>query len=298
MSNEELVKRIQNSVDPDKDMEQLYLQNKGFIRKIARMLAYTQDDIDDLMQEAYFGLREAVKRYDDTAGVMFLTYAAFWIKQSMTRYLAKYESAVNIPEHLQRKIFQYQRFNKEYKKLHGVEPDDDIICKYMSIDLKDLHNLKKVFHDIGSLESLETQIPDADDILLKDSIAGDIDVENEVINNLHEESLKKELWEIVKNNTTDVENEVICMRYKQNMTLQAIANKKGLTRERIRQIESKGLRNLRKPKVRRLLEEKFEINYARAYRGSLSYFKNRWSSIVEDIALKNLEDDKENISLL
>lgn len=289
MTNEELVKLIHQGKDVNENMELLYSQNKRFIRKIAMKFSNNQEDINDLMQEAYFGLHEAVQRYDEAAGIMFITYASFWIKQSMARYFSRCKNAISLPGHLQRKIFQYQRFCKEYKKLHGEEPDDSIACKYLAIDLNKLNRFKKITRDIGTLESLDAQISDTDDLLLKDSIASNVNIEDEVIDSLYEKSLKKELWEIVKDNTSEIENDVISMRYKQNMTLQEIGDVKGLTRERIRQIETKGLRNLRKPKVRRLLEERFEINYARSYRGGLTFFLNNWSSIVEDIAIKNIE---------
>lgn len=95
--------------------------------------------------------------------------------------------------------------------------------------------------------------------------------------------------EIVRENVSPEENKVIVSRYKRNLSLDETGRLIGTTRETVRQLEAKGIRKLRKGWITRLMAEKFEINYARVYRGSLTYFKNRWASIVEDIAIKNSE---------
>jgi RNA polymerase primary sigma factor len=141
------------------------------------------------------------------------------------------------------------------------------------------------------MKSLDEVIPSTDDELkLGEAILDpDIDIENNVIDGMMENRIQRELWQIVKDNTTDKENEVIICRFEKDMSLAKTGEEFGITREGIRKIEAKALRKLRHPRVRRELEEKFEVNYAKAYRGSVSSFKNTGTSITEYIALCNLE---------
>lgn len=74
------------------------------------------------------------------------------------------------------------------------------------------------------------------------------------------------------------------------MSLEATGQLIGKSRDMARNIEAQALRKLRLARIRRQLEEKFEINYARAYSGSLTRFKNRWTSIVEEIAIRNIDE--------
>lgn len=85
MTNEELVALIQAGVDVQENMAQLYQQNRRFITKIA--LPYSNTcELEDLVQEAYFGLEKAAKKFEPDRGFKFLTYAENWIRQVIHRY--------------------------------------------------------------------------------------------------------------------------------------------------------------------------------------------------------------------
>lgn len=88
MDNEELVTAIRNGVDRQNNMERLYLQNKGVMLKIARKYAAFAD-IDDLMQEAYFALDNAVNTYDNTCGAKFTTYLSYHLKGAFFRFIGQ-----------------------------------------------------------------------------------------------------------------------------------------------------------------------------------------------------------------
>jgi transcriptional regulator with XRE-family HTH domain len=116
-----------------------------------------------------------------------------------------------------------------------------------------------------------------------------IDIENIVIERMLENSRQTELWRIVRDNVTEEENTVISARYRNNLSHEVIGQYLGKSREMARQIEAKALRKLRRSRITRQLEERFEVNYARAYRGSLGSFNYTWNSIVENIAIRNLD---------
>ena len=293
MSNEELVKQIQQGINQTDNMKQLYQQNRGIIYKIAQRYAYNQDDIEDLIQEAYFGLYEAVKRYENTAGVLFMSYASFWIKQAIIRYQEENNGTVRIPSHMYYKIIQYKRLISDYERQLGRTTTDEELRWYfaLGIDQKALEDIKKAYHRFNCMSSLDEFIPGMDgDIQRSDTITDpNIDIENSVIDEIIEESKRTKLWQIVKENVTPEQNTVITARYRKSMTLEATGQIIGKTRDKARNLEAQALRKLRHPSTRRKLEEKFEVNYARVYNGGLSSFRNRWSSIVEDIAIRNID---------
>ena len=98
MDNEQLVARIRAGVDTADNMLALYEQNHGFIHKMA--LKYSgYAEIEDLKQEAYIGLCAAVEHYDEDKGVAFISYAGFWIKQTMQRYIDNCGGVVRLPVH-------------------------------------------------------------------------------------------------------------------------------------------------------------------------------------------------------
>ena len=290
MSNEELVKQIQQGINQTDNIEKLYQQNRGYIFKIASRYSHVCD-IEDLMQEAYFGLYEAVQRYENTAGVLFMSYAAYWIRQSIARYLENNGLTVRIPSHTYNKVIRYKRLISAYEMQLGRKPTDREFRGHLEVSQQVLESVKKAYHEFYNMGSLDKVIPGIEsELKLSETIAdSDVDIENSVVDSMIEGSKRTELWEIVKVNTTPAENKVIRARYIKSMSLEATGQSIGQTRDRVRNIEAKALRKLRHPSVRRKLEEKFEVNYAKAYRGSVSSFKNTGTSITEYIALCNLE---------
>lgn len=296
MTNEELVDQIQKEIHPGENMEQLYQQNYRLIFLIARKYAYS-DEMDDLLQEAYFGLYEAVKRYESTAGVKFMSYATYWIRQSIQRYLENNGRCIRIPVAMQGNIHKYNRVMAAFHTELGRKPTDRELCHYIRVGNKTLNEIKKAVY-CDRIQSLDDYLPGSEDLMLCDTVPDpDIDIENNVVNGMIEKSKKVELWKIVQDNVTPEQNTVITARYKKSMSLDATGQMIGKTREMVRQIEAKALRKLRLSRITRQIEEKFEVNYARVYRGSLTNFKYTGTSIVEDITIRNLdpyEMDEEN----
>jgi RNA polymerase primary sigma factor len=298
MSNEELVRNIQSGNNPGNNMELLYNQNQGFIFKIARRYSFVED-INDLMQEAYFGLYEAVNRYEDTAGVLFMTYAAFWIRQSITRYIENNGRTVRIPSGLQARALRYKKAITAYKMEFGHSPSDYEICTYLGISNDVLKDLKSAIYQYDSMQSLDETLPGTEDILLGEGIPDrSIDVENNVVNGMMDQRMKTELWQIVKERTTPEEYFVIDCRFKKSISLDATGKAIGKTGQMARQIEYSALRKLRYSKVFKSIEEKFDISYAKSYNGSLSRWKNSGQSAPESIAIKNLETELRYINFV
>lgn len=288
MTNEELVSLIQQGIDSSSNMELLYINNKSYIYHIAKKYnGYT--DVEDLMQEAYFGLYEAVQRYENSHEVKFMTYAGYWIQQAIKRYVDNNSKEIRLPIGLQGKIYQYSKIVNTYESQLNRKPTNRELCYCLKMDFRALEHLKSTINRFNKIESLNNPLNGEESRMLSDTIPDDIDIENEVISRVMKENIKSELWDIVKENTTEEENRVIRERYINNLSLEGTGEILGKTGNMIRNIEAKGLRKLRRTSITRKMKEKFEVNIARAYRGSVSSFNYDWTSSTERVALKNLE---------
>ncbi len=107
MTNEQIVSEIRNGYSVTDYMQLLYESNLPLIKKFIR--PYTAyEAMEDLLQESYFGLWEAVQHYETSANVRFMTYAEYWIRQFVQWYLEKCGSTVRIPSHTRQKIARYK----------------------------------------------------------------------------------------------------------------------------------------------------------------------------------------------
>lgn len=141
MTNEELVALIQAGVDVQSNMGQLWTQNRKFIIKIA--LPYSKScELEDLIQEAYFGLEKAVEKYDTEKGFQFLTYAEHWIRQEIHRYCQNSGRLKRVPVHWIEQISKYQKFRSDYQAITGSEPVDEEYCIFLNISPNKLKELR------------------------------------------------------------------------------------------------------------------------------------------------------------
>lgn len=110
VENEELVKQIQAGINVSSNLEQLYLKNRPFIYNTA-MKYSKQAEIDDLMQEGYLGLQKATSMYNSDSDAKFITYAGYWIRQSIQRYCENCGNVKRIPVHLLSKLHSTNAFS-------------------------------------------------------------------------------------------------------------------------------------------------------------------------------------------
>ena len=103
MTNEQIVEKIRNGYSVTENMQLLYERNLPLIKRMIK--PYTAyENTEDLLQESYLGLWEAVQHYETSENVLFMTYAGFWIKQSAQRYIEKCSSVVRIQSNRKQKI--------------------------------------------------------------------------------------------------------------------------------------------------------------------------------------------------
>lgn len=287
MTNEQIVLRIKAGEDVAENMLQLYEQNRGMIYQVAKKYS-GYAEMDDLMQEGYLALCEAVRHYSPDQGATFLHYAAFWIKQVMMRYIENCGSLVRIPTHARECIIKYKKIFGEYKKLYGREPSDIEMRAFLHVRQEKLEDIKKSLR-MDDIQSLSKPISGEDEeILLGDLVASDQVLEEDVCRKLDYEIMKKALWNTV-DSLPEREADVIRKRYQDKMTLKETGQQLGVNIERARQIEAKAFRRLRIPSKCEKFRSYFEqyISASPIHHVGVSKFQRTWTSAVELCVLEH-----------
>lgn len=293
MTNEQLVIRIKAGEDVADHMEQLYSQVRRFIHVMARKF-HVEEELEDLEQEGYLALYDAIDGYDPDHGVKFLTYAEYWIRQRMQRYLQVNGSCMRLPVHCREKVRQYERFVSEYEREHGQKPSEWETAASLGFTLQQVEDIRKsaCMAKMGSLDSPVKGLDGGEDATVGELVADPADLEADVLDQVQHEQLCSVLWECV-DSLEGRQPEVIRKRYQEGLTMAAIGADCGVTTETIRQMERKALRALRGGRNRKKLLPFMEI-YGMALTGNgVGRFNRTWTSSTERVALWDIEREEE-----
>lgn len=289
MTNEELVIQIQSGTDRTENMTKLWMQNKGMIYQIAKKYV-GYEEIDDLLQVGFEGLCKAVEHYEYAATVSFITYATFWIKATMQRYIDNCSCVIRMPTYARAEVQQYRRFISDYQKEYGCSPSDSEIQSFLYVSREKFETIKNNVN-MANIQSLDRSLDtDGTETTLCDMIADTSNNEEDLIKSLDTEIMTRELWAAVEELPGDM-SEVIKSRFREQKTLKEIGENQGVTLGYVRRIQQKALRKLRTSHNCRGYKEYYLEYIANpVFRLGVNQFNRTWTSAVELEALKHLEE--------
>ena len=246
--------KIQEDIDKGKDAEEvLTVRNLRLVVSVAKKYTNRGLDFADLVQEGNMGLMKAVVKFDPNRGFRFSTYATWWIKQAISRAIADQARTIRVPVHMVETINRLRKAEKKLAQVYNRKPTIEELAKELDLTPEKVQDIQKIAIEPLSLES---PVGDEEDTTYADFVSdGDaLDPLEYTIKSKYKEELDKVLSALNVR-----EEEVIRLRYglvdgKQH-TLEEVGKVFNVTRERIRQIESKALRKLRHPIRKRKLNQ-------------------------------------------
>ncbi len=239
----ELAIKIQNG--DERALNRLVRANLRFVISVAKQYQNTGLTLEDLINEGNLGLIEAAKRYDHTKGFKFISYAVWWIRQSILKAAADNSRTIRLPHNRLGEIQKISKASNEFEQKNERTPTADELSELTEMDVAKVEMSLKMSKKQVSIDAPMSNDDDNNSLV---SVLENSDTPDPS-DNLLQESLSQDL-ERTLSYLKGMEAEVIRLFYglggASEMTLEEIGNTFGLTRERIRQIKERGLRRLRR----------------------------------------------------
>ena len=238
--------------------QKFVLCNLKLVRQIALgyRKTYSSVEIEDLFQMGVIGLIRATEKWDPSREFMFSTYATWWIRQSLTRNATDFGSLIRIPVHMKERINKVEEYLENYSEFFGFDPENLEAADALQISEKEYLQIKEAMFSFTSMNSITGRNSE----LIREVVNPNIE-ENDFCDPtiLVERDLFVEQLNSVLDTLSEREAGVISRRFGVNcdrpMTLDEIGKIYGVTRERIRQIESKCMSKLRHPSRSEVLKD-------------------------------------------
>ena len=300
MTNEELVMEYRKTGNEDA-LTEICRKNSGLIGMIVKNFRSVYEnenktsasiiESDDLMQYGYIGLIKAVKVYDPDRGANFATAAVWWIRREILWSMGNNEHTIRMSADTRHKLVKLQRFRRSFVNEYGFEPRIDEISAFLEVSRPVAERLLKVEAQ-GQIGSLNSPIKDANgEYEVMDTVPDEHNHYEDLEESIFEDQARKELWASV-DTLKEKESLILHERYQNGKTLQEIGDNLGVTRERVRQIESESLKILRHRRAIRELARWYNFADMVSYKSvSTRSFQNTHTSATERAAIMKLEHE-------
>lgn len=231
-------------------LEKMVKSNLRFVVSVAKQYQHQGLTLSDLINEGNLGLIKAAQRFDETKGFKFISYAVWWIRQSILQALAEQGRLVRLP---QNKIGTYNKANKAmmaFEQENEREPSVEELAGILEMSETEISN---IFVTNTRHTSLDAPVHEAEDVSMGDLLTGSDDTDESVI----KDSLKEEIKRILKS-LSPRESEIVSAYFglegSEGPTIEQIGEKYDLTKERIRQIKERAIKRLQKTRYSKSLK--------------------------------------------
>jgi RNA polymerase primary sigma factor len=231
-------------------LEKMVKSNLRFVVSVAKQYQHQGLTLSDLINEGNLGLIKAAQRFDETKGFKFISYAVWWIRQSILQALAEQGRLVRLP---QNKIGTYNKANKAmmaFEQENEREPSVEELAGILEMSETEISN---IFVTNSRHTSLDAPVHESEDVSMGDLLTGANDTDSSVI----QDSLREEIRRILKS-LSPRESEIVSAYFgldgSDGPTIEQIGEKYDLTKERIRQIKERAIKRLQKARYSKSLK--------------------------------------------
>lgn len=231
-------------------LERLVTGNLRFVVSVAKQYQHQGLSLSDLINEGNLGLIKAARRFDETKGFKFISYAVWWIRQSILQALAEQGRLVRLP---QNKIGTYNKANKAYiafEQENEREPSTEELAEMMEMNESDINT---IFQSNSRHMSLDAPVHEAEDVAMRDLLKGGDVTDDDVM----QDSLREEIRRVLQS-LSPRESEIVFAYFgldgENGTSIEQIGQKYNLTKERIRQIKERAIKRLQKARYSNALK--------------------------------------------
>lgn len=254
LTREEEDEISRKAIKGDKAAQNKLIQsNLRFVVNVAKKYQNQGLPLDDLINEGNIGLINAINKFDPDKGYHFISYAVWWIRQSILKAICEKSRMIRLPLNRSNELLQIEKKKRELTSLKGIEPENEEIARELHLSKEIVNDLLNISRDLVSLDT--PVYTDRDSSNLGDFIEdnGHKLPEEQII----DKSLVDDINNVLRT-LTEKEAEILQFRFGLNhekpLSLKQIGDKYNLTKERIRQIEKKAISRLQHPSRKQYLE--------------------------------------------
>jgi RNA polymerase primary sigma factor len=241
-SEEEIALNLKIKQGDKKALDKLVEANLRFVVSVAKQYQNQGLSLPDLINEGNLGLIKAAGRFDETKGFKFISYAVWWIRQSILQAIAERARIVRMP---QNKISVYNKVNKAYiafEQEYEREPSTEELAELLEMDESEINNM---FQSNTRHTSLDAPVHEAEDVAMGDLLDSGDETDSEVM----QDSLRNEIRRVLKflsPREAEVVNAWFRLDGEDSQTIEQLCQKYNLVKERARQIKERAIKRLQR----------------------------------------------------